>query len=112
MSIKPTSAPDAYRYCPECGFVGRTTYDICEINGAGSPMIEVDQYVAEDMIRLGNALLDDDGTLVRVGPVAVGRSSDHAGRMRWFVKRWRNGTEWRTGYGSQPIQAARRAFSR
>lgn len=106
--------PAAHYFCPECGCVALVpggTPAICEANGAGAEMIAVHQTVAEEIIRLGNARTEDDGTLLRIGPWATGRNLDHVGRRRWFLSRYANG-RWRsTIYAATPTGLVRRAVA-
>lgn len=99
----------AYSYCPECGMVWRNARETCPFNGADAVTIPVDPAIGEELIRMSNEFGKDDGTVVRVGRWALLRDTDHVGRKRWGVKRFRDGREYRTGYGKTPWQAGRRA---
>ena len=111
-STAPTPPPPPKRdrvtgwwFCPECGMCAQLNEympgiawhegrPICEVNGAGCPMVNVDPIVAGELRRMGEQAMEDDGTVLRVGGRALLRTVDHAGRTRWGAQ-WFSGGQWR-----------------
>lgn len=82
-------------WCPECGMVWRDGRPVCPFNGADAGTIPIHEAVADHLVEAASHALEDDGTILRFGGVAVGRApaAKTAYNGAWFVTRYRAG-EW------------------
>lgn len=85
--------------------------DINSLKAVSQEIAETLEYLHEQIHKMQ---VKDDGTLLRIGGVAIGISNTVAGlpKKKWFIKRYKGGKWRRTSYGNNLVEAIKRSLTK